>query len=258
MNNEIYSSPIQRLGVFFLGLLTFAGFGFLAWIAFNFSGGDNDENYEMRSAERAVKINEIISTQANGVIPTDDQLANYVSSKQESEPNASKKPVPGTKAFDEWMKAQTAAAQAKEIEKTPEVKPEPEKEEKILELTINALGNPPGTMKFKEVAVEVPAGSKVILTFTNPDVLQHNLVIVKPDQKDAVGALADAMLTDPEAMKKHYVPDTDDIIASSELVNPGGNEKIEFTAPEEVGDYPYICTFPGHWRLMQGVMKVTK
>ena len=155
LNNEIDSSPIQRLGVFFLGLLTFAGFGFLAWIAFNFSGGDNDENYEMRSAERAVKINEIISTQANGVIPTDDQLANYVSSNQEAEPKASQKPVPGTKAFDEWMKAQTAATQAKENEKTPEVKPvpEPEKEEKIVELTINALGDPPGTMKFKEVAV---------------------------------------------------------------------------------------------------------
>ena len=260
MNNEIDSSPIQRLGVFFLGLLTFAGFGFLAWIAFNFSGGDNDENYEMRSAERALKINEIISTQANGVIPTDDQLANYVSSNQEAEPKASKKPVSGTKAFDEWMKAQTAAAQAKEDEKTPEVKPEPEpeKEEKIVELTINALGSPPGTMKFKEVAVEVPAGSKVVLTFTNPDILQHNLIIVKPGKKDAVGALADAMLTDPEGMKKHYVPDTDDIIASSKLLNPGGNEKIEFMAPAEAGDYPYICTFPGHWRLMQGVMKVTE
>ena len=126
MNNEIDSSPIQRLGVFLLGLLTFVGFGFLAWIAFNFSGVDNDENYEMKSAERAVKINEIISTQANGVIPTDVQLANYVSSKQQAEPKASKKPVPGTKAFDEWMKAQTAAAQAKEDEKTPEVKPVPE------------------------------------------------------------------------------------------------------------------------------------
>ena len=59
-------------------------------------------------------------------------------------------------------------------------------------------------------------------------------------------------------MKKHYVPDTDDIIASSKLVNPGLNEKIEFMAPAEAGDYPYICTFPGHWRLMQGVMKVTE
>ena len=27
---------------------------------------------------------------------------------------------------------------------------------------------------------------------------------------------------------EHHVPDTDDIIVSSKLVNPGGNEKIEF------------------------------
>ena len=35
-------------------------------------------------------------------------------------------------------------------------------------------------------------------------------------------------------------------------------ETIEFTAPAEPGDYPYICTFPGHWRLMNGVLHVTK
>ena len=78
MNNEIDSSPLQRLGVFFLGLLTFVAFGFLAWIVFNFSGGESDEKYEMRSAERAKKIDEIKLTQANGVVPTDKQLAEYV------------------------------------------------------------------------------------------------------------------------------------------------------------------------------------
>jgi azurin len=33
---------------------------------------------------------------------------------------------------------------------------------------------------------------------------------------------------------------------------------LRFFAPDEPGDYPYICTFPGHWRVMKGVMKVTK
>ncbi len=31
---------------------------------------------------------------------------------------------------------------------------------------------------------------------------------------------------------------------------------LRFTAPTEPGEYPFICTFPGHWRIMQGVMKV--
>ena len=30
---------------------------------------------------------------------------------------------------------------------------------------------------------------------------------------------------------------------------------IEFTAPA-AGDYPYMCTFPGHGAIMKGVMKV--
>ncbi|MCB1209408.1 MAG: hypothetical protein KDK97_08785 [Verrucomicrobiales bacterium] len=25
---------------------------------------------------------------------------------------------------------------------------------------------------------------------------------------------------------------------------------------KEKGDYPYLCTFPGHWMVMNGVLKV--
>jgi azurin len=73
-----------------------------------------------------------------------------------------------------------------------------------------------------------------------------------------VGALANAMLTDPQAMAKHYVPESPDILFHTKLVQPGQVESIEFDAPAEPGDYPYLCTFPGHWLLMQGVMKVEK
>jgi azurin len=31
---------------------------------------------------------------------------------------------------------------------------------------------------------------------------------------------------------------------------------MSFTAPIAKGDYPYVCTFPGHHILMRGVMKV--
>ena len=143
-------------------------------------------------------------------------------------------------------------------EKAPTISEEAKSVDPLVELTINALADPPGTMKFKETELEIKAGSKVSLTFLNPDVLQHNLVLTKKGKKEAVGALADAMLTDPDALKKNYVPDSEDIIASTKLVNPGGTDKIEFVAPSEPGEYPFICTFPGHWRLMQGIIKVTK
>jgi putative heme-binding domain-containing protein len=41
-------------------------------------------------------------------------------------------------------------------------------------------------------------------------------------------------------------------------VEAGQQTKLAFTAPEEVGDYPYICTYPGHWRLMRGTLAVVK
>ncbi len=33
-------------------------------------------------------------------------------------------------------------------------------------------------------------------------------------------------------------------------------QTMKFTAPTTPGRYEYICTFPGHWQLMRGVMTV--
>ena len=130
-----------------------------------------------------------------------------------------------------------------------------EDKKEIQKIEISAAGNPPGTMKFTKSEFKAKVG-KIELNFKNPDVLQHNILILKPGTKDKVGAMADAMLTDPEALKKHYVPDSKDIISSSKLVNPGGSEKIIFSI-DKPRDYPIICTFPGHWRLMNAVLKVS-
>jgi len=31
---------------------------------------------------------------------------------------------------------------------------------------------------------------------------------------------------------------------------------VQFKAPGEAGQYPYVCTFPGHWRIMNGTLNV--
>ena len=65
------------------------------------------------------------------------------------------------------------------------------------------------------------------------------------------------MLTDPDGPKKQYVPATDSVLVKgNKLLGIGQSDLIQFTAPTTPGDYPYICTFPGHWRLMHGVLKV--
>jgi azurin len=116
---------------------------------------------------------------------------------------------------------------------------------------------------YDKTELSVKAGQKVKLTLNNTGSIApqpHNFLLIKPGKDQAVGAQANAMLTDPQAMAKNYIPEAAkaDIIAHTKLVQPNGTDTIEFTAPAEAGDYPYLCTFPGHWLLMKGVMHVTK
>lgn len=116
---------------------------------------------------------------------------------------------------------------------------------------------------YDKTDLTVKAGQKVKLTLNNTGSIApqpHNFLLIKPGKEMAVGAQANAMMTDPQAMSKSYIPDASkaDILANTKLVQPGGTETIEFTAPAEAGDYPYMCTFPGHWLLMKGVLHVTK
>lgn len=57
-------------------------------------------------------------------------------------------------------------------------------------------------------------------------------------------------------MAKGYVPDSPNVLHATPLVEPKGKAALIFDAPLEPGDYPYICTVPGHWRVMQGVLIV--
>jgi azurin len=130
-----------------------------------------------------------------------------------------------------------------------------------LALELKPSPNPATPLGYDKTELTAKAGQKIKLTFSNnggalPQ--PHNFILVKPGTLDKVGGLVNTMMTDPKGMEKSYVPDTPDILVSMKLVQPGATETIEFTAPAEPGDYPYACTFPGHWLLMRGIMKVTK
>jgi azurin/archaellum component FlaG (FlaF/FlaG flagellin family) len=105
----------------------------------------------------------------------------------------------------------------------------------------------------------VKAGKPVELTFENPDAMQHNLLVIKPKSLESIGKASDKMITQRDAAERNYIPNLPQfIIAATPLVNPNQSHTLTFTAPTEAGDYPFVCTFPGHWRLMKGVMKVVK
>ncbi|MEO6687449.1 MAG: PVC-type heme-binding CxxCH protein [Dyadobacter sp.] len=113
-------------------------------------------------------------------------------------------------------------------------------------------------MKFSVTEFTAIAGKTVEIVFENPDAMQHNMVIGKPKTKEIIGAAADKMITAKDGAEKNYVPNIPQIIASTPLVNPEQTYRLRFVVPKDLGDYPYVCTFPGHWRLMTGVMKVVK
>ena len=103
---------------------------------------------------------------------------------------------------------------------------------------------------------EVQAGEAVALTLVNPDVVPHNIAIVKPGALEDVGRQSDRLISDPNAAFRHYVPDSPSVIAYTDVVTPKQRFTIYFKAPKRPGRYPFLCTFPGHWKVMNGVMVV--
>ncbi|SEL61115.1 PVC-type heme-binding CxxCH protein [Parapedobacter koreensis] len=113
-------------------------------------------------------------------------------------------------------------------------------------------------MQYDKKLITVPAGKRITLVFENPDGMQHNLLIIQPGTLDIVGKAADDMLRSSEAFERQYVPAIPEVLHHTPLVNPGESFTLEFTAPEQPGDYTYVCTFPGHWRGMNGTMRVVR
>ncbi|MDB6116642.1 MAG: rane-bound dehydrogenase domain protein [Verrucomicrobiaceae bacterium] len=126
--------------------------------------------------------------------------------------------------------------------------------EQVLELTPDTV-NP---MAFAIKSFNVRAGKPVKLTFTNkaPVPLPHNVVVGKAGTKDALMAVAMKLMTDPAGMAKGYVPDTaacPEMLAHTNLLQPGQSESITFICTA-AGSYPYMCMFPGHSMMMNGII----
>jgi azurin len=111
-------------------------------------------------------------------------------------------------------------------------------------------------LQFVQKQLSAKAGEKVTIRFKNPDVVPHNWLLAKPGSLEKLGALCNLMITDPKGLEKHYVPDSPEVLVYTDMTNPQGTFTIHFTAPEKPGSYPYLCTFPGHWMIMNGQLKV--
>jgi len=99
-------------------------------------------------------------------------------------------------------------------------------------------------------------GEALALTLVNPDTVPHNWALLRPGSLGRVGPAVDALVTDPEAAARQYVPRSEDVVAYTDLVAPHDRHRIVFRVPSQPGTYPFVCTFPGHWRAMNGELLV--
>ncbi len=111
-------------------------------------------------------------------------------------------------------------------------------------------------LSYQTKTVRVKAGQAIEFTLMNPDVVPHNWVLVQPGALRTVGEKSNYLIADPDGIAKQYVPKTPEVIAYTNIVFPGDEFTIYFRAPKKPGRYPFLCTFPGHWLVMNGEMIV--
>jgi len=117
------------------------------------------------------------------------------------------------------------------------------------------IGTTPG-MRYDQTLLEARPGQKVRLIFNNYDDMQHNIVIVKPGSVDKVGEAAARLGISGNKMS--YVPETDQVLFHSSIIQPTSNESIYFEVPAFEGDYGLVCTMPGHYMVMRGILRVKR
>jgi uncharacterized protein len=116
----------------------------------------------------------------------------------------------------------------------------------------------PEMLQFDKKLLTAKAGEKIVINLENPDGMQHNLLIIKPGTLQKVGKAADDMLNNPKAAELQYVPQIPEVLFSTKLISTGETISLEITVSSTPGDYPFVCTFPGHWRGMNGILRVSK
>lgn len=113
-------------------------------------------------------------------------------------------------------------------------------------------------LRYDKTIIAVEAGKPVALILDNQDAMPHNIAILAPGALEEIGLAAEKMSGDPDAKGRLYIPASPKVLHATKLATPGQKIQLAFTAPTDPGDYPYVCTFPGHWRRMVGTMVVVK
>ena len=84
--------------------------------------------------------------------------------------------------------------------------------------------------------------------------MAHNFVLLKKETDVMSFVTAGSRQPSNEYIEPTY---SDRIIAATDMLAGGESDTVMFKAPEETGEYEYVCTFPGHYIAgMKGTLEV--
>ena len=116
-------------------------------------------------------------------------------------------------------------------------------------------------LSYDVTEIRMKAGETLFIRYHNASEMNHNIVIVKSEEDinpvgiAALSAQADDFVPQKLNPKAYFSQEQDRILAASALAYSGDTVVFEFTPPGP-GTYPYICTYTGHFTMMQGRIHV--
>jgi azurin len=115
-------------------------------------------------------------------------------------------------------------------------------------------------MQFDLKKIEVSSGEKIKVTFKNigsmPKIaMGHNWVLLGKDT-DAFAFGQKVLASGGSATNALPKSLLGEVIVHTQVLGPGESESVTFDTPIEKGEYEYVCTFPGHFAMMRGVLEV--
>ena len=125
--------------------------------------------------------------------------------------------------------------------------------------TITIIGQ--DNMQFSETLIEAEPGEtiRIVLEVKSnmpKTAMAHNVAIVDQGVNMEEFVLASMGEADNEYIAPSY---EEEVIAATEMIGVGETSTIEFTVPDNPGDYAYVCTFPGHYFAgMKGILRVAE
>ena len=110
-------------------------------------------------------------------------------------------------------------------------------------------------MIYDKKTIEVKFGKNIMLTLNHKgkigkEFMGHNFVLLKKDVD-----VDDFAMLALDFKENEYIPKNNDFIVHTRMLGGGESDTINFTI-EEPGNYTYVCTFPGHYQIMQGILTI--